>query len=233
MANPLPCLLALAALAWLGGCAPTTISPMIIRMSPGAPGESSGALGLRAGPRLATAISPRFSSRFEGDGDRFGFPQWSFAYDLSLTRPLYERTSLHFGVQGEFYYPFPLPAYGAYAGLSHYFAFGRLGIAPSLCVRGGSDFGISSSIGGPGSQLGLEASATFSVFSEERVSVGVAPFLAVHRVWSGGNVASAAYFGAVVVAKVDQLELTGGFGRVVMPGVASWGVPLLGVRGGD
>ena len=206
---------------------------MIIRMSPGVTGESAGALGLRSGPRLAAAISPRFASGFAGDADRFGFPQWSVAYDLSLTRVVRGTTAVHFGVQGEFYYPFPFPAYGVYAGISQFYSLGRLGIAPAVCLRASSDFGIGSSIGGPGSQAGLEASATFSVFSEERVSVGIAPFFGVYRIWSGGNDANAAYFGAVLVARLDQLELTGGYGRVVMPGVASWGVPLLGVRGGD
>src|SRR5206468_3331378 len=125
-------------------CAPTTISPSIIRYGPLEPEKGGGTtLGLRTGPRLSTALAPVGSATLDTN-DAWAFPQWSLAYDLAFLKPIDERTAMHFGAQGEFYYPFPLPAYGVYVGVSHARQAGPLSIAPALCVRGATDFGLSS-----------------------------------------------------------------------------------------
>jgi hypothetical protein len=234
---------ALLGLAWLAGCAPTTMSPMVIRLGPGNPTESFLQAGLRSGPRLSAPLSVRTnpdpfdSDTFAGDRSSFSTQQWSMAYDLALTRPLNERLSMHLGLQGEIYYPLPLPGYGVYGGVSSYYGTPEYGIAPALVVRGATDFGIDSR-GGPGSILGAEASASMYFCPEQNVSLGLVPFFGIHRVFSreGASANSIYYGGAVVMSlplsRQDRLEFSGGTGRVKSSGEASWNAPIIGTRWG-
>jgi hypothetical protein len=242
--TPLPRLrlwVVLVALASLAGCAPATMSPMVMRLGPGQPENSLLHAGLRAGPRLTAPLAARTSrdgtaQSIPGDSSSFSTQQWSVAYDLALTKPLGERLALHLGLQGEFYYPVPLPGYGLYGGVSTWYGTPSFGVAPSIVVRGASDFGIKTR-GGPGTILGAETSASFYFSPEERVAVGLVPFFGLHEVFSRGEQSSTLYYGGALVmqmplGKTDRLEVSGGFGRVKERGEASWNAPILGARWG-
>lgn len=229
---------ALVALAWLAGCAPTTVSPMVMRLGPGHPDNSLVQAGLRSGPRLSAPLAARFNTEqpFSGNGNSFSTRQWSVAYDFALQKPLTEKLALHLGVNGEIYYPLPLPGYGVYMGLSSWYGTPKLGVAPSLVVRGATDFGIDTR-GGPGSIFGAETSLAFYAFPEERVCLGVVPFLGIHRVFSQNELSTPLFYGAAAVVqlplgKADQLELSGGAGRVQASGEQGWNSPILGARWG-
>jgi hypothetical protein len=229
-----------AALTSLVGCAPATMSPMVMRLGPGQPGTSIFHAGLRAGPRLSAPLAARtnpdsFDESFSGDNASFSTKQWSLAYDVALTKPLGEKLALHVGVQGEFYYPVPLPGYGLYMGVSSWYGTPNVGVAPALVLRGATDFGLSTR-GGPGTILGAEASSTFYLSTEERVAVGLVPFLGIHEVFSREQSRSTLlYYGGAVVmqlplGKNDRVELSAGGGRAKEQGGASWNVPILGGR---
>jgi len=209
-----------------------------MRFKPGAPDQFSGALGVRTGPRLSAPLSRQLrlagsTYTFHGDRDSFAFPQWGVAYDFTLARPLTERTAVHLGLQGELYDPIPVPGYGVYVGASQFYAFGSVSVAPALCIRGATDFGVLAP-GGPGSIAGVEASMTFTYSPDRFVSVGFVPFFGLHHVWSDRADSQATYLGAVVAAVITlpltTVELSSGFGRVFMPGLDSWNVPIIGVR---
>lgn len=238
MRRALPFSLAVT-LALLGaaGCAPSTLAPTIIRVTPGDPTKTSGMIGVRTGPRVSVplATTGSFSGGFAGDSNSFSVPQLSVAYDLGLTKPVTRWTALHVGAQGEFYYPFPLPGYGVYGGISHLIQVGSLVVTPAVAVRGATDFGLSS-IGGPGTFAGGEASMSIAWRPEEKVAIGIVPFVNVQHLWTAGTETNAVYAGAVLVGhietSVDTYELMGGFGRVFMPNVSSWNAPIIGLRAG-
>lgn len=227
----------LAALASLAGCAPTTLSPMAMRLAPLEPQGMTTRLGFRSGPRLSVPISrPR---EFRGDDAPFSFPQWAVAYDAQFLAPLGEQFALHLGLQGELgcgYHgsscPVPVPGYGASVGFSQYVPLGPLSVAPAVMLRGATDFGFGS-LGGPGSLLGAEASLSLALHDGD-TSVGLVPFCGVHRVIGDRGDTSALYFGAVLAGHFslgggDALELSAGLGRVRMDNGPSWTVPLLGL----
>ncbi|NMO14414.1 hypothetical protein HPC49_04855 [Pyxidicoccus fallax] len=230
------------ALAVLAGCAPTAMGPMVMRLGPGDPSKRLGQLGVRTGPRLSAPIAgsqPNLSpgDRFRGDDASFSTQQWGMAFDAAMTWPLTERLHLHTGLQGEFFLPLPIPGYGLYAGTSYYVGSERLGLAPALALRGASDFGIGNPRGGPGNMFGAEASCAFTFQPEKDVSLGFIPFFAWHTVGSSGMSDSSVYYGGALAARfswgwLDNVELSGGFGRVTMDNGASWNVPIVGVRGG-
>jgi hypothetical protein len=229
----------LVALAALAGCAPTTMSPMVMRLGPGHPSETTLHGGIRSGPRLTAPIAARTTfdpseSTFAGDASPFSTRQWSMAYDFALSKPLSETVAMHLGIQGEIYYPLPLPGYGLYGGLSSWFGSREFGVAPAVVVRGASDFGIDTR-GGPGGMFGAEASAAFYFCPEPKVSLGLVPFFGAHRVFHREERATALYYGGAIVfqlpiGRLDRLELSGGFGRADVQGEASWNVPILGTR---
>lgn len=230
-----------ALLAGLVGCAPTTVSPMVMRLGPGHPSKSTLHGGIRSGPRLSAPVAARTSldfpqEGFGGDQSSFSTEQWSMAYDLAITKPLNEKLALHLGVNGEIYYPLPLPGYGVYGGLSTWVGSEELGISPALVVRGATDFGIDTR-GGPGSILGTEVSTALYFCPEPRVSLGLVPFFGVHQVFNRGESATSLYYGGAMVfqlplGKKDRLEFSGGFGRAHVLGEAEWNVPILGTRWG-
>lgn len=226
------------------GCAPTTISPTMSRLVRGDPAKLGTSLGLKSGPRLSVPLvaqlgpgpgGPAPVVSFVGDANSFSTPQWSLAYEVGLVKALENGFAFHAGAQGEFYYPFPLPGYGLYGGLSHYFQLGALSLAPALGVRGATDFGMST-IGGSGSFAGAEAALTIAVHPEPRLSLGLVPFASWQYVWTAAGNTQATYVGAVVAIHLDlgldKVEATGGFGRVFMPVVESWNAPILGVKVG-
>jgi hypothetical protein len=235
-------LAALMALASLAGCAPTTVSPLVMRLGPGNPNESLIQIGLRSGPRLSAPLAARTSfdpsdQNFSGNRNSFSTRQWSVAYDFAVTKPLGEDLALHLGANGEIYYPLPLPGYGLYLGLSDWFGTETFGVAPSLVLRGATDFGIDSR-GGPGSILGAETSAALYFSPEERVSLGLVPFFGVHHVFSRQDSSDTTlYYGGALVMQLplgwkDRLEFSGGFGRVKPSSEQSWNVPIMGTRWG-
>lgn len=231
--------LVVVTLAVLAGCAPTTVSPMVMRLGPGHPDNTLVQAGLRSGPRLSSPLAERVRSDqpFFGNNDVFSTQQWSVAYDLALQKPLTEKLALHLGVNGEVYYPLPLPGYGVYLGLSSWYGTPTLGIAPSIVVRGASDFGIDTR-GGPGHIAGVETSAAFYFSPEDRVSLGFVPFLGAHYVVSAQDQsATTLYYGGALVMQVplgrkDRLEFSGGFGQVKASGEQSWNAPIFGSRWG-
>jgi hypothetical protein len=228
-----------ALLAALTGCAPTTMSPMVMRLGPGPANETTLHGGVRSGPRLTAPLAARTTldsteSIFAGNAEPFSTRQWSMAYDIALTKPMSETLSMHLGVQGEIYYPLPLPGYGLYGGLSGWYGSRELGVAPALVLRGATDFGIDTR-GGPGSMFGAEASAALYFCPDPKVSLGLVPFLGVHQVFNRGENATALYYGGAMViqipiGRVDKVELSGGFGRADVTGEASWNVPIMGTR---
>jgi hypothetical protein len=230
-------LLGLGVLGALVGCAPSTLSPMVMRLGPGTPDRAFFQAGLRGGPRLSAPFDSREDSGgFEGNDTSFSLQQWSFAYDMALTQPLNERLFLHMGVQGEFFYPVPVPGYGLYGGFSTYVGNPRWGLAPALVLRGATDFGIGS-VGGPGTLLGAESSLALSLNPEPGISLGVVPFFGIHRVYSGPTTATALYYGAALALQLPlgprgRLELSGGFGRAKSGSANTWNAPIAGARWG-
>ncbi|HYI02506.1 hypothetical protein [Hyalangium sp.] len=235
-------MVALAALALLAGCAPATLSPMVMRLGPGHPQESLIHAGLRSGPRMSAPLAAQTSfdpaeQNFSGDRASFSPRQWSVSYDFAVQKPLDEKLALHLGLNGEIYYPLPLPGYGVYVGLSSWYGTPTLGIAPSIVLRGATDFGLDTR-GGPGSIIGAETSVALYFSPEDRVSVGVVPFLGIHQVFAsqGLNATTLHYGGALVMrlplGKADQIEMSGGSGRVKASGAEGWNAPILGVRWG-
>lgn len=230
------------ALGALAGCAPTAVGPMVMRLGPGSAEHRILQAGIRSGPRLSapiagTQVSINTEDRFRGDDSSFSTQQWGLAFDAAMTWPLTERLHLHTGIQGEMFFPLPLPGYGVYAGASYYLGSAQLGVAPSLALRGATDFGITTSRGGPGTMGGAEATCAFSFSPEQGVSVGLVPFIAVHTLASHGSSQGSLYYGGVVAARfnwswLESLELSGGFGRALVGKSASWNVPIVGVRGG-
>lgn len=230
-----------AALAVLAGCAPTAMGPMVMRLGPGDPSQRLAQLGVRTGPRLSAPLAgsqPGLAEgdRFRGDDASFSTQQWGMAFDAAMTWPLTERLHLHTGLQGEFFLPLPIPGYGVYTGMSYYVGSERLGLAPAVALRGATDFGIDTR-GGAGSMFGAEASCAFTLQPEKDVSLGFVPFFAWHTIGSSGRSDTSVYYGGVVAARftwgwMDNVELSGGFGRARMGNGANWNVPILGVRGG-
>lgn len=228
-------------LALVAGCAPTTMSPMGIRLTPGPPDQVMKRIGMRTGPRLSAPLQD--PDDFEGSRAPFASPQWSVAYDADLLIPVGGNTSVHLGIQGEVGCaevidgcPLPLPGYGLSMGLSRYFDLGGAAIAPAVVLRGATDFGLATA-GGPGSVLGAEASVSISVKLAEASSLGLVPFLGVHRVLLGDRETSATYTGFALAGQFDLgqgqfLELTAGGGLVKMRGVPDWWAPIFGMRGG-
>ncbi len=224
------------------GCAPTAMGPMVMRMGPGRPDQNVMQLGMRSGPRLSAPVvgsQPNLPSgdRFRGDESSFFPQQWGMAFDAALTIPLSERLHLHTGMQGEMFLPVPLPAYGLYAGASYYVGSEQWGLAPAMAVRGASDFGLVNSRGGPGSFFGAEVSCALTMQPEKNVSLGLVPFASWHSVVAGGRTEQALYYGGVVAARVswgglNDLEVSGGFGRAKVGKGVSWNVPIMGARGG-
>ncbi|MFP2912575.1 hypothetical protein ACLESD_47690 [Pyxidicoccus sp. 3LFB2] len=229
-----------AVLAVLAGCAPTTLSPMGVRLVRGDPSHTTTRAGLRTGPRLSVPLQA--PEDFRGNSAPFHSPQWSVAYDADVRFPLGGGTGLHLGFQGEVgcdeveaTCPVPVPGYGLSMGLSHYFGFGDVSIAPAVTLSGATDFGLTS-LGGPASVLGAEASASLGVRMDDTV-VGVVPFLGVHQVIIGDQTTTATYGGMALAAHFELgngefLELTTGAGRVDMRGVEPWWAPIFGIRGG-
>ena len=86
----------------LVGCAPTTLSPSIIRLHPGDPDRTRMLIGVQTGPKLPAPYSPMTGSTFAGDRNSFAIPQWSLAYDLDFEKAITSDLSAHFGAQGEF-----------------------------------------------------------------------------------------------------------------------------------
>ncbi|MCP3103518.1 hypothetical protein LZ198_32005 [Myxococcus sp. K15C18031901] len=234
-------LLLATSLGALAGCAPTAMGPMVMRLGPGAPDHRMLQGGIRTGPRLSAPIAGARvngtdADRFRGDEDSFSTQQWGMAFDLAMTWPVTERLHLHTGAQGEMFL-LPLPGYGLYAGASYYLGSEQLGLAPAIALRGASDFGLTSSHGGPGSMAGAEATCAFTFQPEPHVSVGVVPFFAVHTLSSAGTSQTSTYYGGVVAARMQwgffrSFEISGGFGRAKVGSSASWNVPIMGVRGG-
>ncbi|QSQ27207.1 hypothetical protein JY651_20830 [Pyxidicoccus parkwayensis] len=229
-----------AVLAMLAGCAPTTLSPMAIRMVPGRPDGVTPRAGLRTGPRLSAPLQA--PEDFRGNREPFSSPQWSVAYDADLLVPLGGGTGLHVGFQGELgcseieaTCPIPLPGYGLTMGLSQYLQLGNVSVAPAVMLRGATDFGLGT-LGGPGSMLGVEASVSLGVHYDDAV-VGVVPFYGVHRLIVSDRNATATYGGLALTGHFDLgdgdfIELTTGGGLVRMRGVKPWWVPIFGIQGG-
>lgn len=228
-------------LALMAGCAPTTMSPMGIRLAPGAPDHVTKRTGLRTGPRLSAPLQA--PDDFEGNSKPFASPQWSVAYDADVLIPVSGGTSVHLGFQGEIgcdedidTCPLPVPGYGLSMGLSHYLDLGEFSLAPAVVLRGATDFGLGTE-GGPGSVVGAEASVSLSLKLDETSAVGLVPFLGVHRVMLGDRDISATYTGVALAGHFDVgngqfLELTAGGGVVKMRGVPDWWAPIFGIRGG-
>ncbi|NMO15062.1 hypothetical protein HPC49_08275 [Pyxidicoccus fallax] len=229
-----------AVLALLAGCAPSTLSPMAVRLVPGNPGQVTARAGVRTGPRLSVPLQD--PEHFQGNRAPFSTPQWAVAYDGDMLVPLGGGTGLHVGLQGEVgcdeveaTCPVPVPGYGLSLGLSQYLQLGDVSLAPAVVLRGATDFGFGAK-GGPSSILGVEASASLALRMEGTV-VGVVPFLGVHRlILTEQRTASATYGGVALAGQFDLgggefLELTAGTGLVRMRGVEDWWVPIFGMRG--
>lgn len=228
---------AIAALSF-SACAPVTMSPMAIRMGPSDMKGVNASFGLRSGPRLsspvATPLAGAGTGTFVGDGATFNLAQWAPAYDLSISRGITDTTAIHFGGQGEVYYPFPLPAYGLYAGVSQYHTWGRFALGPAFTLRGATDFGIGA-IGGPGTIAGAELACSVGV-ADEKAPFAIVPFYGLHAVLAGGGITPSHYVGAAVAMRAHYrsvyFEVSGGFGRVFQPNVANWNAPIIGLRVG-
>lgn len=219
-------------------CAPVTMAPMAIRMGPSDMKGLNAAFGLRSGPRLSSPLASTGSpgsglgTVFRGDAQTFNIAQWAPAYDIFISRGITETTAIHAGLQGEAYYPFPLPAYGLYAGVSQYHRFGKLGLGPTLTGRGATDFGIGV-VGGPGSILGIEAACSIGV-ADEKLPFAIIPFYGLHTVYAGGQLTPSHYAGGVMALQAHFrsffFEVTAGVGRVFQPDRPSWNAPIIGVR---
>jgi hypothetical protein len=149
-----------------------------------------------------------------------------------VSRRVVSNLALHLGLQGEFYYPFPLPGYGLYAGVSYEWRVGNLAIAPALSARGATDFGFSTLSSMWSSILGGEATLSVVYYSEEKVTLGVVPFFGLHQVDSTRD-GLALYPGVAFTARAGDFEFSAGAGYAIIPNLASWPAPIFGVRGGS
>lgn len=228
-------LLLLIALApTLQGCSPTVVAPSIIRIDPLKPEAGGLRFGVRSGPRPAQVNNSLARAGFDGKTDIFNVPEWSLAYDIAYTYPVTERLSVHGGVQAEFLFPIPFPGVGAYVGTSYLFRLGNYAIAPSLALRGASDLGLpSTSTGGPSSFVGLEFAPTLSYRPDERVWVGVTPFVSAQFLAAARGDNSFLFAGGVFFFRLDKFELMGGFGQAWFADGRSWMVPIMGIRVGE
>ncbi|NVJ21599.1 hypothetical protein HUW62_10265 [Myxococcus sp. AM011] len=234
---------ALGAMLVMTACAaPSTLSPMAIRLAPGSARHVTTRGGLRTGPRLTVPLQEPES--FEGNDKPFSSPQWAVAYDFDVMVPVDgPTTQLHLGFQGELgcgadtdiSCPVPVPGYGLSMGLSHHLRWGRWSLAPAFILRGATDFGLGSE-GGPGSMLGVEGSLSLGV-DLGGATVGVVPFFGVHRLIVSERTVSATYSGLALAGHFAMeegsfIELTAGAGHVKVRGVEGWWVPIFGLRGG-
>jgi hypothetical protein len=226
-------------LVFASGCAPTTLSPMGVRLARGSPGQTTARAGLRTGPKLSVPLQT--PEDFRGNSQPFHYPQWSVAYDADFLIPVSGGTGAHLGFQGEVgcdeaevTCPLPVPGYGLSMGLSHYFELGEVSIAPAAILKGATDFGLATD-GGPSSVLGAEASVSLAV-RNGGIVLGVVPFYGVHRLILGERTTTATYAGLALAAQFDLgnsefLELTAGAGRVDSRDVEPWWAPIFGIRG--
>lgn len=222
--------------AALVGCVPTTLAPSIIRMSPLALDATQSTFGVRTGPRLAAPLTGLQTvvggTRFVGDSNPFNPSQWGEAYDVSLAHALGSSGFvLHGGVQGEFTYPLPVPAFGVFLGASRLFTRGRFTVAPAFAVRGASDLALTF-FQGSGTQAGAELSATIAWHGDDAGAIGFAPFATVVRQWTSRGVETDVFVGGVLIVQLDwqgvAYQLSGGAGRVLSPARPGWMVPLNG-----
>lgn len=172
---------------------------------------------------------------FSGDAATFNLVQWAPAIDAMISRAITPNTSLHVGLQGEIYLPIPLPAYGLYAGVSHYQRLGPIALGPALTVRGASDFGIAL-VGTSGSLVGSEVSCSIVIPGDD-ARLAFVPFYGAHLVYPRGASSEVGYYAGGAFAyqvalghSASYFELSAGFGRVFEPNVASWNAPIVGFR---
>ncbi len=224
--------------ALCSGCPATTLAPSIIHFAPVRPDRTEFQIGVRSGPRMAAAYGARTRGTWAGDEDPFSPFNWGLAWDAAVTFPFKSGLALHLGGQVEFAYPLPLPGIGAFAGLSYLAQRGRFSIAPSLAVRGATDFGIgtltSAATGGvPGSAVSADLGVTFAARAHDDVRFGLVPFVSVAKPFSRIEVPVTFYAGALLAVRVARMEFTLGFGRVITTDGVAFTVPLVGVRAGE
>lgn len=220
----------------LAGCAPISMSPNIMRLGTPVAGTFGGGVGLRSGPRTMTPLAAegRPGVDFHGDASPFAIPQWSVSYDFFGSYAIDHAWELHLGGQGELAFPLPIPGYGLYAGVSRRFGLGAFAITPALSLRGASDFGFGSALGGPGAVAGAELSTAFVLEADPKLRLAFVPFFQGQNVWSLGQMTRGMYVGGVVAARVDYgiegLEFSAGFGRVFLEEAPDWNAPIFGIR---
>lgn len=227
-----------AVAALLAGCPSTTLAPSIIQFAPVRPDRTEFQIGVRSGPRLATAYTSRARGTWAGDEDPFSPFNWGLAWDAAVTFPFKSGLAVHLGGQLEFAYPLPLPGVGAFVGASYLAQSGRFSIAPSLAVRGATDFGTgratTAAIGGvPGSAVSADVGITLGARVHDDVRFGLVPFVSLAAPFSSVAVPLTVYAGAVLAVRVARMEFTVGFGRVIALDGTAFTVPLVGVRAGE
>lgn len=211
------------------GCAPTSIAPSIIRYEPLDPDEPEHRLGLRAGPRLASALARRDSGRLDFEVGTPTPPELGVAVEYQRTQPLGRGLAAHLGVQAELFYGLPLPGIGLMAGLSWRKQLGSVSIAPALALRGATDFGIATATVS-GSFAGGDVGVSFSLAESDVARLGLTPFFSIWQSFRG-TMDTVFFTGGMLFARFRSVELLMGFGRLYTGNVA-WNVPLLGVRAG-
>lgn len=221
------------------GCAATTLAPSILHFEPVRPDRTQFQVGVRSGPRIAAGYVTKTRGLWAGDEDSFSPMQWGLAWDASVSFPFKSGLALHAGAQLEFIYPLPLPAVGAFVGISQLWTKGRFSIAPSLAARGATDFGVgsvtSAAFGArlPGSFVSADAGLTLSVRAHDDVRFGLVPFFTVAKPFSNVVIPATIFTGVLVAVRVARLEFSLGFGRVIAADAVAFNVPLLGVRAGE
>ena len=225
---------ALPLLAWaIAGCAPTALAPTILRLDAPEPHERQLRLGLRTGPRPSAAI-PSFEAQARAPASApFEPPELGAAFEVTNGFPLGDTdTMLHVVAQAELFPPLPAPAVGLGAGLSHLFRAGRFAFAPGVSVRGSSDFGLKTSVGGPATVVSGDVSLTASVRVEDWLQVGFTPFFAASWVAPPMD-RTLLQAGGVAVIRLWRFELLGGLSHAFLANGEGWDVPLVGLRVGD
>jgi hypothetical protein len=112
-------------------------------------------------------------------------------------------------------------------GLSKLLRGAHWSVAPSLAVRGATDFGFKG-LGSPGSFVAFDGAVTVALLDGEFATLGVAPF--VSGVFSFGATRDfVGVIGALGFARYRGFLVQGGAARAVLADGTQWTVPMLGL----
>lgn len=218
------------------------MAPLILRTQMGTPSTTDVTLGIHSGPRQMMVASnelrgPASLAIFGGgarpDREPFNLDYWGAAWDGGLVRYLGGGVALHVGVQSEMVVGIPLPAFGAYGGLSWAHAFNdTFSIAPSAGVSTGGDFGLATI--DASSQWSFQAALAMNIQGSRGSGISVVPF-AGYDIFDG-SLGDATMYGVAFAIRFPLGptrsigEIHAGFSKNRLTNGFTWNAPLVGGR---